>query len=69
MFKENVTIWSNKNFSKRDDLDTIKYELSKNGRNVNVISYKLLKNLEDIKVYKVLYEYADAYKNSKVIVK
>ena len=55
--KENITIWSSKNKTKLDDLDTIKNQLLRNRDNVSVtiISAKLKKDQEDIRTYLVDY--------------
>lgn len=66
MYKEDVTVWTNPNFSKADDLAAIKHELKKGDNDVNIYAYHLLKNLEDIRVYRVKYDFADSKINSKV---
>ena len=64
---EEMTIWSNKNYTKLDDADTIKSILKEklNDKFVSLDKVKLLKDMEDIKVYKVTYTYKDMSINSK----
>ena len=59
MYNENVTIWSNPKYNTKDDYFTIKKQLAKEGKLVVISSFKLLKDLEDVKVYNVSYDYED----------
>ncbi len=68
MYEEKITIWSNPKLSKQSDIDTIKHEFAKKGKNITITACKLLKDMEDVKVYNIKYYFEDL-NNSKEKVK
>lgn len=58
-YRENVTVFSNKNKFRSEDIPAIIEVLSKGNKTVQILEYELVKDMDEIRVYDVIYTFVD----------